>query len=49
MDGMVTVSTDAICAAVKHGFEDTRSLLEPAGALAIAGATQMLPRVHIAH
>lgn len=35
---MVTVDTDAICAAIKDVFEDTRSILEPAGALAIAGA-----------
>ena len=34
---MVTVTTDEICAAMKHAFEDTRTLLEPAGALAIAG------------
>ena len=34
---MVTVSTDEICAAIKDAFEDTSSILEPAGALAIAG------------
>ncbi len=37
VDKMVTVSTDEICAAIKDVFEDTRSILEPAGALAIAG------------
>ena len=37
VDSMVTVSTDEICAAIKDVFEDTRSILEPAGALAIAG------------
>ena len=37
VDAMVTVSTDEICAAIKDVFEDTRSILEPAGALAIAG------------
>ncbi len=37
VDHMVTVSTDEICAAIKDVFEDTRSILEPAGALAIAG------------
>jgi threonine dehydratase len=37
VDRMVTVNTDAICAAIKDVFEDTRSILEPAGALAIAG------------
>ena len=37
VDEMVQVDTDAICAAIKDVFEDTRSILEPAGALAIAG------------
>ncbi|HEX8010862.1 MAG TPA: threonine ammonia-lyase, biosynthetic [Casimicrobiaceae bacterium] len=37
VDEMVLVDTDAICAAIKDAFEDTRSILEPAGALAIAG------------
>lgn len=37
VDAMVTVDTDAICAAIKDVFEDTRSILEPAGALAVAG------------
>ncbi len=38
VDEMVRVDTDAICAAIKDVFEDTRSILEPAGALAVAGA-----------
>eukprot|EP00494_Astrolonche_serrata_P007839 UN07873 len=37
VDEMITVSTDEICAAIKNGFEDTRIILEPAGAMAIAG------------
>ena len=37
VDRMVTVDSDAICAAIKDVFEDTRSILEPAGALAVAG------------
>jgi threonine dehydratase len=37
VDDMVLVDTDAICAALKDVFEDTRSILEPAGALAVAG------------
>ena len=37
VDEMVLVDNDAICAAIKDVFEDTRSILEPAGALAIAG------------
>jgi threonine dehydratase len=38
VDEMVLVDTDEICAAIKDVFEDTRVVLEPAGALAIAGA-----------
>jgi threonine dehydratase len=38
VDEIVLVDNDAICAAIKDVFEDTRSVLEPAGALAIAGA-----------
>lgn len=36
-DGILTVSTDEICAAIKDIFNDTRSIAEPAGALAVAG------------
>ncbi len=36
-DDVITVSTDEICAAIKDVFEDTRTLAEPAGALAVAG------------
>ena len=38
VDEMILVDTDAICAAIKDVFEDTRVVLEPAGALAVAGA-----------
>lgn len=38
VDDMVLVNTDALCAAIKDVFQDTRSVLEPAGALAVAGA-----------
>ncbi len=38
LDDVLVVTTDEICAAIKDAFEDTRSILEPAGALAIAGA-----------
>lgn len=44
VDEMILVSTDEICAAIKDVFEDTRSILEPAGALAIAGAKAWLAR-----
>ena len=37
VDAVVTVSVDEICAAVKDVFDDTRSIAEPAGALAMAG------------
>ncbi|OIR19249.1 L-threonine dehydratase biosynthetic IlvA [mine drainage metagenome] len=38
VDEVILVDTDAVCAAIKDVFQDTRSILEPAGALAIAGA-----------
>ena len=44
VDEMVLVDTDAICAAIKDVFEDTRTVLEPAGALAIAGAKEYARR-----
>jgi len=37
VDEVVTVDTDQICAGIKDIFEDTRSIVEPAGALAVAG------------
>lgn len=40
VDDFVVVNTDAICAAIKDVFQDTRSVLEPAGAMAVAGAKQ---------
>ncbi|KAF3796136.1 Threonine dehydratase biosynthetic [Nymphaea thermarum] len=38
VDGVVLVNRDAICASIKDMFEEKRSILEPAGALALAGA-----------
>ncbi len=38
VDEIILVDTDTTCAALKDVFEDTRSILEPAGALSIAGA-----------
>ncbi|KAF2547192.1 hypothetical protein F2Q70_00023699 [Brassica cretica] len=38
MDGVVLVTRDAMCASIKDMFEEKRNILEPAGALAIAGA-----------
>lgn len=40
VDDFITVDTDAVCAAIKDAFEDTRSILEPAGAMSIAGLKQ---------
>lgn len=37
VDDVIQVTTDEICAAIKDTFEDTRSILEPAGALSLAG------------
>lgn len=42
VDDFVQVDTDAICAGIKDVFQDTRSVLEPAGALALAGAKRYL-------
>jgi threonine dehydratase len=44
VDDFVVVDTDAICAAIKDVFQDTRSVLEPAGAMAVAGAKQYLAK-----
>jgi len=44
VDEIVLVNTDDTCAAIKDVFEDTRSILEPAGALAIAGAKAYIER-----
>ena len=40
VDDFILVDTDAVCAAIKDVFEDTRSVLEPAGALGVAGVKQ---------
>ncbi|PYZ99552.1 threonine ammonia-lyase, biosynthetic [Gammaproteobacteria bacterium 2W06] len=37
VDECMLVSTDEICAGIKDIFEDTRTVMEPAGALAVAG------------
>jgi len=44
VDEVVLVDVDAICAAVKDIFQDTRSIPEPAGALALAGLKQFVAR-----
>ncbi|HWI83336.1 threonine ammonia-lyase, biosynthetic [Ramlibacter sp.] len=40
VDGYIRVDTDAVCAAIKDVFVDTRSIVEPAGALAVAAIKQ---------
>jgi len=44
VDDYVTVDTDAVCAAIKDVFVDTRSIVEPAGALAVAAIKQYVAR-----
>jgi threonine dehydratase len=44
VDDVILVSQDEICAAIKDGFEATRTLLEPAGALSIAGLKRAAER-----
>jgi len=47
VDEVITVSTDEICAAIKDIFDDTRSIAEPAGALAVAGLKKYVDREKI--
>lgn len=47
VDEIILVDTDATCAAIKDVFEDTRSILEPAGALAVAAAKVYAEREQI--
>ena len=44
VDEFITVDTDAVCAAIKDVFVDTRSIVEPAGALAVAAIKQYVTR-----
>lgn len=44
VDRIIRVTNDEICAAIKDIFEDTRSIVEPAGALAVAGAKVYVAR-----
>lgn len=47
VDDMILVSTDEICAAIKDIFDDTRSITEPAGALAVAGMKKYVDEQNI--
>src|SRR5271167_4012852 len=44
VDEIILVTTDQICAAIQDIFEDTRSIAEPAGALAVAGIKKYVAR-----
>ena len=44
IDEVITASTDEMCAAIKDIFDDTRSIAEPAGALALAGLKKYVAR-----
>lgn len=47
LDDVITVDSDAICAAVKDLFEDVRAVAEPSGALALAGLKKYVQQHHI--
>lgn len=47
VDEIVTVNTDEICGAIKDIFDDTRSIAEPAGALAVAGLKKYIEKNRI--
>lgn len=49
VDEIILVNNDAICAAIKDVFEDTRTILEPAGALSIAGVKAYTAREKVSH
>ncbi|SFP82278.1 L-threonine ammonia-lyase [Nitrosomonas cryotolerans] len=49
VDEVILVDTDTICAAIKDVFEDTRAILEPSGALSIAGLKAYAQREKIRH
>ena len=44
VDDFVVVDTDEVCAAIKDVFQDTRSILEPSGAMGVAGIKQYVER-----
>ena len=47
VDEVITVNTDEICAAIKDIFDDTRSIMEPAGALAVAGIKKYVEKNNV--
>src|SRR5690606_26180111 len=49
VDEILLVDSDAICAAIKDVFEDTRAILEPSGALSVAGLKAYVEREKLIH
>lgn len=49
VDEVLLVDSDSVCAAIKDVFEDTRAILEPSGALSIAGLKQYVAREKLLH
>ena len=47
VDDFILVDTDAVCAAIKDVFQDTRVILQPAGALGVAAIEQYVEREHV--
>ncbi|VEF11262.1 threonine dehydratase [Pseudomonas fluorescens] len=47
VDEVITVSNDELCAAIKDIYDDTRSITEPSGALAVAGIKQHVARTAV--
>lgn len=49
VDDILLVDSDAICAAIKDIFEDTRSIVEPSGALSVAGLKAYVKQKNLLH
>lgn len=49
VDEILLVDSDAVCAAIKDVFEDTRAILEPSGALSVAGLKAYVDREKLIH
>lgn len=47
VDDVITVSNDELCAAIKNIYDDTRSITEPSGALAVAGIKQYVAQTGV--
>lgn len=47
VDEVITVDSDELCAAIMDIFDDTRSIAEPSGALAVAGAKKYIARENV--